>query len=150
VAEAKKPTAKKRAVDDRARAKRLIRRLVSAWNGGDAAGFARLFSRSGEYVTGSGARVVGPEEIAGLVRGRAEESQVAVVGPIDVQLTGPGGSVRFRWRSNDRGGRHRQGIITCAIARTGQGWRIERLSNDEAQRPGQPNRRMTRDRSGLR
>ncbi len=110
----------------------MVQSLVRTWNRRDAVRFAELFSPSAEYTTGSGARVVGRLGIGSLVQADAAGVQIELVGTADVMLAGVTGVVRFGWRSTEQGKVARHGAITCTIVRSGQGWLIERLTNDEA------------------
>ncbi len=134
------PRARKRATaggvcDTRAIAAR-VRRLVAAWNRGDAHAFGDAFAPSATYVTGVGRTVRGRAAIADLVK--QVPGRVRIVGEVEVHRRRGVVQARFGWRAPGPRSSARSGVITCTLAREGTSWRIRRLANEE--RPARPAR----------
>lgn len=110
----------------------LPQRLVAAWNGGDAAAFAALFTPSAEYVTGAGEWIRSAAEVARLAT-RAGGVHVAIDGAPSIRVHGDSATVVFRWRAAG-GDAARQGIIACAAVRDGDSWRVDHLQNTNVER----------------
>jgi uncharacterized protein (TIGR02246 family) len=110
----------------------VVTRLIEAWNRGDAAAFAGLFSSSAEYTAGSGERCVGRIEIASLAA-RAAASPVLLAGRPAVQRKGVTAVVRFAWTAGGAARPERRGVVTCEPRRgAASRWLIERLRNVES------------------
>jgi uncharacterized protein (TIGR02246 family) len=110
-----------------------LRRLVDAWNRGDAEAFAERFAPDATYTTGAGQSVRGRAGISALVAGGA---RVALVDGPSVEREGATARGRFGWTTaGDHVGAVRRGTITCTLVRHGGSWLVESLRNEEATRP---------------
>jgi uncharacterized protein (TIGR02246 family) len=118
-----------------------VRRLVAAWNRGDAHAFGRAFTRSATYVTGAGRIVRGRAAIAALVT--QPTGRVKIASEVEVRRWRGAVRARFGWRLTGPSGSVRGGVITCTLAREGTSWLIQRLTNKErpARRARLPNAR---------
>ena len=119
----------------------LARLLVETWNRGDARAFARLFTPSAEYITGTGERFRGPQAIARLLETAAP--QVRLLEAPQIQRSAEFAQLSFAWSALQANSIARRGRITCACVRHESGWLIERLNNEEAatESPGSPTTR---------
>lgn len=107
----------------------LARRLVDAWNRGDARAWASLFTLTAKYVTGTGGSLHGRDAISSLLE--TPGAQVSIVGQPEVRCDARFGEVTFMWSSADAKGTQRHGRITCACMRDGSNWLVESLENNE-------------------
>jgi len=107
----------------------VVRKLVGAWNRGDADAFGRAFARSVRYVTGAGRLVRGRAAIARLVT--RSGGKVRIVGEVEVRRRGAAALARFGWCSTSPRGSARSGTIACTLAREGGAWLIHRLTDEE-------------------
>jgi hypothetical protein len=110
----------------------VARRLVDAWNRGDAQAFAGLFTAGGTYVAGSGERFRGRPAIAQLVEEAAPGARVTLVGDPVAGGDGRPGQLEFAWSAAERSGLTRRGRIACTCVRGEDGWLVALLRNDEA------------------
>jgi uncharacterized protein (TIGR02246 family) len=110
----------------------LVRRLIDAWNHGDADGFAGMCVSTAEYRTDHGHCVCGRDSIDELVRQASAGSPVSVVDSPSIGCDGAAATVRFGWAMAEQGIRTRRGVIACALVRQEAGWLIKALHNQEA------------------
>ena len=109
----------------------LLDDLIAAWNRGDAAIFASLFSVDADYVTGSGIWLHGRPAIAELLRPDAPLPQVRVEGEAAIREYGSVGSIIFRWATQPGAEPQRRGVVTCLVVQSDAGWLIHRLHNTD-------------------
>ena len=108
----------------------VLRKLIDAWNLGDAEAFAERFAPDAEYITGAGQSIRGRAHIAALVVAGAK---VALVDGPSVECDEDTATGRFGWATAaNQAGDDRRGTITCTLARHGSIWLIESLRNEEA------------------
>ena len=110
---------------------RVIDELFDAWNRGDGAGFARLFTRDADYVTGDGVWLRGRAEIEGLVRTAGAGGKASRVGPPSIRAMARWATAVFRWRGPAAEGRGSRGVVTCVFVRNRGRWLVHRLQNTD-------------------
>ncbi|WP_182906494.1 SgcJ/EcaC family oxidoreductase [Microbispora sp. H13382] len=120
---------------------RLLDALTAAWNDGDAAAFAELFTEDADYVTYFGARMEGRRAIEdshrALFEGPLKGSRLvapAAAAPLrrirllspDVALVVTTGGSSLPDGGSDPG---RDSIMTFTAVRKGDGWRLASFQN---------------------
>ncbi|WP_432845829.1 SgcJ/EcaC family oxidoreductase [Amycolatopsis sp. CA-161197] len=129
---------------DREEVLTVLSRLADAWNSGDAAAYASLFTEDADYVTFFGMRLPGRELIESSHRALFE-------GPLrGSKIGGPGdASVRFPAEDvavvvsgggsaldgGDAVAQGRESTLTFVLVRSGTGWLITAFQNTRVSDP---------------
>lgn len=129
---------------DREEVLAVLSRLADAWNSGDAAAYASLFTEDADYVTFFGMRLPGRELIESSHRALFE-------GPLrGSKIGGPGdASVRFPREDvavvvsgggsaldgGDAVAQGRESTLTFVLVRSGTGWLITAFQNTRVSDP---------------
>lgn len=135
----------------------LLGRLVTAWNGGDAAGYAALFTPDADYITFFGAAMPGRPAIEeghrALFTGPGRGSRLAWAGTPKARFLRPDVAVAVAagTLSPDAGPQpreSRESVITLVLVREPAGWQIASFHNTRrTPEPGDPGRRPPADSS---
>ena len=121
--------------------RRVVEELVGAWNRGDGASFSRLFAENADYVTASGVRLAGRDQIRNALFTRTpistEADQVSLVTE-SVKILGEGVAVILcAWQMGPGGAPQihessvRTGFVTVVMQGEGDRWRIIALQNTD-------------------
>ncbi|MEU7899767.1 SgcJ/EcaC family oxidoreductase [Nonomuraea sp. NPDC049152] len=111
----------------------LLQRLAEAWNAGDAAAYADLFTEDADYITYFGLHLRGREAIEATHRKLFElpikidmgvgEPQVKELAPTVRQAIVQGGS------------NGRASVVSFTAVETGEGWRFAFFQNTRVTKP---------------
>jgi uncharacterized protein (TIGR02246 family) len=124
--------------DDEAAINRLLLRMREAWARGDGAQYASIFAEDARYVSATGTRSVGPEQIAASHQQIFDSffagTQLGNSYPVELQPVAPGvvvihatGAVLFPGERER--GVSPNGLLTMVTVATDDGWRIASFAN---------------------
>ena len=111
--------------------RRVLDRLLDAWNRRDSAAFARLFTPDADYVTGDGSWVHGRGEIGSLVRDAEAGTKASLVGHPSIRAAEDWATVISRWSAVASDGSESRGVMSCVLVREKDRWLVDRLQNTD-------------------
>lgn len=107
----------------------VLELLVDAWNRGDGASFASLFTENADYVTGDGEWLRGPA-IETVVPTIGTPARVSIQGQASIRREAGMATAVFRWATVDSS----RGVTSCVLLQQGDGGLIDRLQNTDEPR----------------
>ncbi|GAA2213990.1 SgcJ/EcaC family oxidoreductase [Nonomuraea monospora] len=111
----------------------LLDSLVEAWNGGDAAAYAAVFTDDADYITFDGTHLRGRAAIESshrwLFDGPLKGSTMSGVGDAMIKPLADGAALVIAGGGTAVDGRHRPSVVTFTAVRTPEGWRFASFQN---------------------
>ncbi|GAA4950686.1 uncharacterized protein (TIGR02246 family) [Nonomuraea thailandensis] len=111
----------------------LLAGLAEAWNRGDAAAYAALFTEDADYITFDGTHTRGRQAVESMHRwlfeGPLKGSTMATGGDHTVKALADGAVLVIAAGGTTVDGRQRASIVSFTAVRTPEGWRFASFQN---------------------